>query len=290
MKLLLFTGNIYNYTSKRLAKVAGELNHDLTLMPFYDCHLFIKNNRADILFQNQELPYFDAVIPRVGSREVNFNIALIKHLEVMGMRCVNSSLAYQNTKDKFRSMQLLNQAQIPVPDSFLYCYDNNFEQALNFFQPHEHYVLKLPTGSQGVGVVKCDSASSLYSTVQAFNKIGMQAITQEFIPQARRDIRLFVVGGEVIASMEREAEIGEFRANAHIGGICRKVVTSDEEKKLSIAAVKALELEIAGVDLVRTDDGPLILEVNACPGFEALEEITGINVAKRILDYIVQGS
>jgi ribosomal protein S6--L-glutamate ligase len=234
----------------------------------------------------EPLPHFDAVIPRIGASNTFYGTAVLRHLETMGIYTLNESIAIARSRDKFRSLQLLARKGIPMPlTGFAQSPDNTAD--LIRMVGGAPLVIKLLEGTQGKGVVLADSHQSAVSIINAFKEMHANILVQEFIQEScGTDIRCLVVGDKVVAAIKRQAKEGEFRANVHQGGKALKVKLSPQERTIAIAAAKTMGLKVAGVDLLRSNHGPLVLEINSSPGLEGIEKATQINIAGKIIQFI----
>ncbi|MFI4963592.1 MAG: 30S ribosomal protein S6--L-glutamate ligase, partial [Legionellales bacterium] len=234
----------------------------------------------------EALPHYDAVIPRIGASTTFYGTAVLRHLETMGMYTLNESIAISRSRDKFRSLQLLARKGIPMPlTSFAQSPDDT--EDLIRMVGGAPLVIKLLEGTQGKGVILADSHQSAVSIINAFKEMRANILVQEFIEESRgTDIRCFVIGDKVVGAVKRVAKEGEFRANVHQGGKAIKVKLAPQERAIAISAAKTMGLKVAGVDLIRSNHGPLVLEINSSPGLEGIEKATGINIAGKIIEYI----
>ena len=239
-----------------------------------------------IHYRGGPLPFYDAIIPRIGASNTFYGTAVLRHLETMGIYTLNESIAISRSRDKFRSLQLLARKGIPMPlTSFAQSPDNT--EDLIRMVGGAPLVIKLLEGTQGKGVVLADSHQSAVSIINAFKEMRANILVQEFIQESRgTDIRCLVIDGKVVAAMKRQAKEGEFRANVHQGGTALKVKLTPKERSIAIAAAKTMGLKVAGVDLLRSNNGPLVLEINSSPGLEGIETTTQIDIAGKIIKYI----
>lgn len=287
MKIAIMATNPHLYSHKRLQAAGIEAGHDVRIInPLY-CYMNVEASAPKVHYRGGEmLPFFDAVIPRIGASNTFYGTAVLRHFEAMGMYAVNQSIAILRSRDKFRSLQLLARKGIPMPLTGLAQYPGDIEHLIRMVGGAP-LVIKLLEGTQGKGVILADSHQSAVSIINAFKGMRANILIQEFIEESRgSDIRCFVVGDKVIAAMKREAKEGEFRANVHQGGKALAVKLSKEERAIAIAATKTMGLKVAGVDLVRSNRGPLVLEINSSPGLEGIEAATGVNIAGKIIAYI----
>lgn len=287
MKIALLATNSQLYSHQRLRAAGEEAGHEVRIInPLY-CYMKVAASCPNVHYRGGEpLPKFDAVIPRIGASITYYGTALLRHLETMGTYTLNQSIAISRSRDKFRSLQLLARKGIPMPlTSFAQSPDDT--EDLIRMVGGAPLVIKLLEGTQGKGVILADSHQSAVSIINAFKKMSANILVQEFIEESRGiDIRCFVIGDKVVAAVKRQAKEGEFRANVHQGGKAIKVKLSPQERAIAVAAAKAMGLKLAGVDLIRSNHGPLVLEINSSPGLEAVEKATHINLAAKIIQYI----
>lgn len=287
MKIAILATNPGLYSHKRIKSAGEEAGHDVQIInPLY-CYMNVAASCPQIHYRGGEpLPYFDAVIPRIGASNTFYGTAVLRHLETMGIYTLNESIAIARSRDKFRSLQLLARKGLPMPlTSFAQSPDNTTD--LIRMVGGAPLVIKLLEGTQGKGVVLADSHQSAVSIINAFKEMHANILVQEFIEESRgTDIRCLVIGDKVVAAIKRQAKEGEFRANVHQGGRALKVKLTPQERTLAVAAAKTMGLKVAGVDLLRSNNGPLILEINSSPGLEGIEAATQINIAGKIIQYI----
>lgn len=287
MKIAILATNPQLYSHQRLKAAGEEAGHEVTIInPLY-CYLNVAASSPNVHYRGGEpLPKYDAVIPRIGASITYYGTAVLRHMETMGMYTLNESIAISRSRDKFRSLQLLARKGIPMPlTSFAQSPDDT--EDLIRMVGGAPLVIKLLEGTQGKGVILADSHQSAVSIINAFKEMSANILVQEFIEESRgTDIRCFVIGDKVVAAMKRQAKDGEFRANVHQGGRAMKVVLSPQERAIAISAAKTMGLKVAGVDLIRSNHGPLVLEINSSPGFEGIEKATHVNIAGKIIQYI----
>lgn len=287
MKIAILATNPHLYSHQRLKAAGEEANHEIKIInPLY-CYMNVVASSPSVHYRGGEpLPQFDAVIPRIGASITFYGTALLRHLETMGMYTVNESIAISRSRDKFRALQLLARKGIPMPLTGFAQSPDDTENLISMVGGAP-LVIKLLEGTQGKGVILADSHQSAVSIINAFKEMSQNILVQEFIEESRgTDIRCFVIGDKVVAAVKRQAKEGEFRANFHQGGKAVKVTLTSQERTIAIAAAKAMGLKVAGVDLIRSNHGPLVLEINSSPGFQAVEEATKINIAAKIIHYI----
>lgn len=287
MKIAIMARNPGLYSHQRLKEAGEEAGHEVRIInPLY-CYLNVATSKPEVHYRGGEnLPYFDAVIPRIGASITYYGTAVLRHMETMGMYALNESIAIARSRDKFRSLQLLARKGIPMPlTSFAQSPDNT--EDLIRMVGGAPVVIKLLEGTQGKGVILADSQQSAKSIINAFKGMGENILVQEFIKESHgTDIRCFVIGDKVVAAIKRQAKEGDFRANVHQGGKAMKVKLSPQERAIAVSAAKAMGLKVAGVDLIRSHHGPLVLEINSSPGLEGIEKTTQINIAGKIIEYI----
>jgi ribosomal protein S6--L-glutamate ligase len=287
MKIAILATNPELYSHKRLRAAGEEAGHEIQIVnPLY-CYMNVAASCPQIHYRGgQPLPHFDAIIPRIGASNTFYGTAVLRHLETMGIYTLNESIAIARSRDKFRALQLLARKGIPMPlTSFAQSPDNTAD--LIRMVGGAPLVIKLLEGTQGKGVVLADSHQSAVSIINAFKEMHANILVQEFIQEScGTDIRCLVIGDKVVAAIKRQAKEGEFRANVHQGGKALKVKLSPQERTIAVAAAKTMGLKVAGVDLLRSNHGPLVLEINSSPGLEGIEKATQINIAGKIIQYI----
>lgn len=275
------------YSHKRLREAGEEAGHEIHIInPLY-CYMNVATSCPRIHYRGGEpLPHFDAVIPRIGASNTFYGTAVLRHLETMGIYTLNESIAIARSRDKFRSLQLLSRKGIPMPLTGFAQSPDNTEDLIRMVGGAP-LVIKLLEGTQGKGVVLADSHQSAVSIINAFKEMHANILVQEFIQEScGTDIRCLVIGDKVVAAIKRQAKPGEFRANVHQGGKALKVKLTPQERNIAIAAAKTMGLKVAGVDLLRSNNGPLVLEINSSPGLEGIEKATQINIASKVIQYI----
>lgn len=288
MKLAILSRNAKLYSTHRLVEAARARGHTVRVLDPLRCYMRIAPGDFQIHYKGRELTGFDAVLPRIGASVSKYGTAVLRQFEMMGAYTPNPSDAILRSRDKLRAHQLLAREGIALP---LTVYGDNPDDTgdlLAMLGPPP-YIVKLVEGAQGSGVILVEKPSAARSVIEAFRGLYANFLVQEFIEEARGcDLRCFVVGGRVIAAMQRSAAEGEFRANLHRGGRASPVELSDDEVSVAVRACKAVGLSIGGVDLLRSRRGPLVLEVNSTPGLEGIEGATGIDVAGAIIGHLEQ--
>ncbi len=288
MKIAILSNGNGNYSTKRLVEEAKLRGHEVRVVKYRDCYASIEKNNPTVSYRGEDLGKFDAIIPRIASNMTRYGTAIVRQLETQGIYTVSSSIAITRSRDKLRSLQLLAKAGVGIPKTVVSRNSADIDDLIEKIGGMP-VIIKLARGTHGNGVVLAETKKAAKSVLQAFyltNEDGTNILLQEFIEEsAGTDIRAFVVGGRVVASMKRQSLDDDFRSNLHKGGEGVKIKLTDEESKMAIKAAKAMGLNVAGVDLMRSTRGPLVLEVNASPGF-GIEKITGRNVAAHIIDYV----
>jgi len=270
------------YSTYRLIQEGRERGHNMHVIDHMQCNIVIENNKPKLYFQNQLVKHIDAVIPRIGANVTDYGASIIQHFESMGICSTLSSRVLINSRNKMKSLQVLSKHKISIPNT---CYVNHLENTklLEKVLGNPPWVLKIPEGTQGIGVILSESIASAESTIETLLKLNTKVIVQEYIKESKAtDIRVLVVDGKILGAMKRSASSG-FRSNLHRGATGTAVELTKKEAKLALEATAILGLNIAGVDIIQSNKGPLILEVNSSPGLEGIEENTPVNVAKEII-------
>ena len=288
MKIAILSRNSRLYSTQRLVEVARERGHVVRVLDPLRCYVRIAPGDVAIRYKGKPLKDIDAVIPRIGTTSTFYGTAVLRQLEMMGVYTPNPSDAVLRARDKLRALQILASQGLDMPVTVFGDNPDDTADVLAMLGDPPH-VIKLNEGSQGTGVVLAEKRSASQSVIEAFRGLYANFLVQEFIGEANgSDLRCFVVGNKVVAAMQRDASPGDFRANLHRGGSAQAATLSSEERQISIRAAKALGLGIAGVDLLRSRRGPLILEVNASPGLEGIEAATGVDVSGHIIKHLEQ--
>ena len=286
MKLAILSRNSKLYSTQRLVEAGRVRGHSVRVLDPLRCYMRIAPGDFQMHYKGKELTDFDAVIPRIGASVTFYGTAVLRQFEMMGSYTPNGSEAILRARDKLHCHQLLARQGIGLPKTVFGDNPDDTADLLAMLGKPPH-VIKLTEGTQGTGVILAERASSSRSVIEAFRGLYANFIVQEFIGEAKgADLRCFVVGNRVVASMRRQAKPGEFRSNLHRGGSAKAVELSDEERDIAIRAARVMGLGVAGVDLLRSRRGPLVLEVNSSPGLEGIEGATGVDVAGEIIDYI----
>ncbi|WP_266157182.1 30S ribosomal protein S6--L-glutamate ligase [Dyella silvatica] len=286
MKIAILSRNARLYSTARLVEAARERGHVVRVLDPLRCYVRIAPGDVAIRYKGKALRDIDAVIPRIGTSSTFYGTAVLRQLEMMGVYTPNPSDAVLRARDKLRCLQILAAQGLDMPVTVFGDNPDDTNDVLAMLGEPPH-VIKLNEGSQGTGVVLAEKRSASQSVVEAFRGLYANFLVQEFIGEANgSDLRCFVVGKKVVAAMQRDASPGEFRANLHRGGSASAAVLSADEKRIAVQAAAALGLGIAGVDLLRSKRGPLLLEVTASPGLEGIEAATGVNVSAQIIQHL----
>ncbi|MFW6198439.1 MAG: 30S ribosomal protein S6--L-glutamate ligase [Acidobacteriota bacterium] len=282
MKVLILSRKTSLYSTSRLLEVGRGRGHDVRSIDYLRCTMNITSRRPTVMYQGTPLADVDAVIPRIGATYTFYGSAVVRQLELMGVFCANDSQAISRSRDKLRSLQVLARHGVGLPVTS-FAHHTRDTDGLIEIVGGPPVVIKLLEGTQGLGVVLAETRQAATSVIEAFRKLDANILVQEFIEESgAADIRAFVVGDRVVAAMRRQGAPGEFRSNLHRGGSADAVELDDEERDTAVEAVHALGLEVAGVDMIRSRRGPLVLEVNSSPGLEGIERTTGVDVAGSI--------
>ena len=286
MKLAMLARNPNLYSHKRLVEAAEQRGHTLDIINTLRCYVNIASHRPEIYYNGEKLPRYDAVIPRIGASVTFYGMAVLRQFEMQGVWPLNESVAIGRSRDKLRSMQLLARDGVGLPVT-TFAHDPKQTEEVVKLAGGAPLVIKLLEGTQGLGVVLADTDRSAKSVVEAFRSTNTHILVQEFIKEAGgTDIRAFVVGGKVVASMKRTGAEGEFRSNLHRGGSAQTIKISAAERTTALQAAKSMGLNVCGVDMLRANHGPVVMEVNSSPGLEGVENATGIDIAGKIVEFI----
>ena len=289
MKLAILSRNAKLYSTRRLVEAARQRQHSVRVLDPLRCYLRISAGGFDMHYKGKSIAGYDAVIPRIGASITRYGTAVLRQFELMGTHTPNGSDAIARSRDKLRSHQLLAAQGIGLPVTVFGDNPDDTDDLLSMLGPPPH-VVKLNEGTQGAGVILTEKPSASRSVVETLRGLYANFLVQEFIGEAKgADIRCFVVGDQVVAAMRRQAPKGEFRSNLHRGGTAHAVRASAAEQATAVRAAAALGLGVAGVDLIRSRRGPLVLEVNSSPGLEGIEAASGVDIARRVIDYVVAG-
>lgn len=288
MKIIILSKGPGNYSTKRLVEEAKKRDHDVRVVNYTLCEARIEKSKPVVVYKGETLEGIDVIIPRISSSYTRYGSAIVRQFEMQGVFTTTSSISIVRARDKLRSIQLLSRAGIGIPKTIFSRGITDIDDIMQELGGPP-IIIKLARGTHGRGVVLAESRKAARSVMQGFYLMdddGTNILLQEYIEEsAGTDIRAFVVGSQVVASMKRQSITDDFRSNLHQGGEGKTVKLTDEEEKVAIKAARAMGLSIGGVDLMRSKRGPLVLEVNASPGF-GIEKVTGRDVAEKILDYL----
>ena len=290
MKIAILSQDSSLYSTRRLKEAGEERGHQVRVIPYLRCYMNITSSRPSIMFNGTPLENFDAVIPRIGASRTFYGTAVVRQFEVMGVFSANESQAISRSRDKLRCMQILAREGVGLPVTGFAHATQDIDGLIETVGGAP-LVIKLLEGTQGIGVVLAETYQAAKSVIEAFRGLDANILVQEYIKEAGgADLRCFVVGGKVIAAMKRQGAKGEFRSNLHRGGNAEKIDLSVEERTTAIKAAKAMGLNVAGVDLLRSNHGPVVMEVNSSPGLEGIEKATKMDIAGKIIEYVVQNA
>jgi len=286
VKILVLSRNQNLYSTRRIINSAEKLGHEVRVVDYLRCYMNITSKKPTVIFRGEKLEKYDAVITRIGASYTFYGAAVARQFEMAGLYTINRSKAITRSRDKLRSLQILAREGIGLPVTGFANHTADIDGMIDTVEGIP-LVIKLLEGTQGKGVVLAETKKAASSVLSAFRQLKANILVQEFIKEAGgKDIRALVIGDEVVGAMERTAPEGDFRANIHLGGDGKEVLLSEEEKDIAVKAAKTLGLGIAGVDLIRSRRGLLVIEVNSSPGLEGIENATRKDIASRMINYI----
>ena len=286
MNIKILSRNSHLYSTQRLIEAAKKRNHSVEVIDPLKCDLIIEKKKPSIFYRGRVIADTDAVIPRIGASVTFYGTAVVRQFEMMGVFTTTESQALVRSRDKLRSLQVLSRARLGLPKTVFTNYSKDVGEVIDHVGGAP-LIIKLLEGTQGLGVVLAETKNAAESVIEAFNGLQARVIVQEFIKEAGgADIRALIVDGHVVGAMKRQGKEGEFRSNLHRGGSASVIELTDDEENAAIKAAKAMGLGVAGVDMLQSSRGPLILEVNSSPGLEGIEAATGKDIAKSIIRYI----
>ena len=286
MKIAILSQNANLYSTRRLREAGQKQGHDMRVIDYLRCYMNITSKKPTIVYRGKPLENFDAIIPRIGASKTFYGTAVVRQFEVMDVFSPNASQAISRSRDKLRSMQILAREGVGLPVTGFAHATQDIDGLIETVGGAP-LVIKLLEGTQGIGVVLAETDQAAKSVIEAFRGLDANILVQEFIKEAGgADLRCFVIGNKVIAAMKRQGAEGEFRSNLHRGGNAQKISLSPEETDTAIRAAKAMGLKVAAVDLLRSNHGPVVMEVNSSPGLEGIEKATEIDVAGKIIEFI----
>lgn len=285
MKIGILSRKATLYSTRRLVEEGQKRGHEVRVVDYLRCYMNITSHNPRVMLRGGSLE-FDAIIPRIGATRTFYGTAIVRQFEMMDVYSVNSSQSIQRSRDKLRALQLLSRKGIGLPVTGFAHSTKDIDGLLKIVGKTP-VVIKLLQGTQGIGVVLAETKQAAESVISAFRQLDANILVQEFIAEARgSDIRAFVVGDKVVAAIKRTSQGDDFRSNLHLGGKAEKIKLTPEERSTAIRAANAIGLNLCGVDIIRTNHGPAVLEVNSSPGLEGIETASGINVAAKILEFI----
>lgn len=286
MNILMLAREAGLYSHRRLVEAAESRGHSLRIVNPLHCYMNISSRHPEVFYDGEALTMFDAVIPRIGASITFYGLAVLRQFEMMGVYVLNESVAINRSRDKLRSLQLMARDGVGLPVT-AFAHDPKVTDHVLDSVGGAPVVIKLLEGTQGIGVVLGDTKRSARSIIEAFRGVNVNILVQEFIKEAgNSDIRAFVIGDKVAAAIKRTGAKGDFRSNLHRGGTAEAVKLTRAERTAVLRAAKSMGLNVSGVDLLRAERGPVVIEVNSSPGLEGIEEATGVDVAGKIIEYM----
>lgn len=286
MKIAVLSRNARLYSTRRLIEAAKKREHDVRVLDVLRCYMNITSHKPSIHYKGEDLDSFDAVIPRIGASVTFYGAAVLRQFEMMGVYPLNESVAITRSRDKLRALQLLSRKGIGLPVTGFAHKPDDIEDLIRMVGGAP-LVIKLLSGTQGIGVVLAETRKAAESVIESFLGLKAAVLVQEYIKEAGgADIRCFVIGEKVVAAMRRQAKEGEFRSNIHRGGSAALIRITPEERSTAIRAARTMGLNVCGVDILRANHGPVVMEVNSSPGLEGIENVTGKDVAGQVIQFI----
>lgn len=286
MRIIILSRQPTLYSTSALVNAGRRRGHAVEVLDTLQFDLLLRKGESELLYQGEPIGHVDAVIPRIGASITSYGLAVLRQFEMRGVYCVNSSRGIARSRDKLRALQLLSRYNLGMPPTV---YTRQAEHLPSSIEHLEGLpvVVKLLKGTQGVGVVLAESQAAAASVVEAFHGLEQEILIQKFIREAQgADVRAFVVGGRVVGAMRRQAVDGEFRSNLHRGGTAKLVRLSRPYRRVAVAAARVVGLKVAGVDLLESNDGPMVMEVNSSPGLEGIEKATGEDIAGAVIKHV----
>jgi len=286
MKIAVLSQDPKLYSTRRLLEAGAKRGHDMRAIDYLRCYLNITSHKPGVVYRGAPLADLDAAIPRIGASRTFYGTAVVRQFEVMGVFCANESQAISRSRDKLRCLQILARQGIGLPVTGCAHATEDIDGLIEAVGGAP-LVIKLLEGTQGIGVVLAETSQAAKSVIEAFRGLDANILVQEFIKEAKgADLRCLVIGGKVVAAMKRQGAEGEFRSNLHRGGRAEQVKLTPEERSTAVRSAKAMGLRVAGVDLLRSNHGPVVMEVNSSPGLEGIETATGVDVADKIIEFV----
>jgi ribosomal protein S6--L-glutamate ligase len=290
MKIGILSRKASIYSTNSLVQAAKKRGHEVAVIDPLLCYMNITSNNPAIHYKGKKLEGFDAIIPRIGASITFYGTAVVRQFEMMGVYCVNESVAISRSRDKLRSLQLLSRKGIGLPVTG-FAHSTKFTDDLISMVGGAPLVIKMIEGTQGIGVVLAETKKAAQSVIQTLHSLNAQILVQEYIKESSgTDIRCWVIGSKVVATMKRQGPEGEFRSNLHRGGQATKIKITPEERSTAVRAAKIMGLRVAGVDLLRSNHGPVVMEVNSSPGLKGIEAVTGLDIASKVIKFIEENA
>lgn len=290
MKIAILSRGPELYSTRRLKEAGEALGHEIDIIDTLHCYMDITSSKPTVRYHGEELPKYDAIIPRIGASITFYGTSVVRQFEMMGTFSINESVAISRSRDKLRSLQLLSRKGIGLPRTGFASKPDKVDDVIKNVGGAP-VVIKLLEGTQGIGVVLAETKKAAESMIEAFMGLKANILVQEYIKEAGgADIRCLVVGGKVVAAMKRQAAAGEFRSNLHRGGSAEIVKLTPSERKTAVDAAKVMGLNMCGVDILRSNNGPVVMEVNSSPGLEGIETATGKDVASMVIDFLAKNA
>lgn len=285
MRIVILSKGPGNYSTKRLKKVAIEQGHEVKVVDYARCYISVEQNKPKVRYEGENISGVDAIIPRISANYTKYGSSIVRQFEMMGVYTTTKSIALSRARDKLRSLQILAKSGVGIPKTVFSRETDEVDDILDMLGGAP-VIIKVAKGTHGKGVVLAETKKAAKAVMQAFYVEGVNFLIQEFIAEsAGSDIRAFVVGNQVVASMKRQSLDDDFRSNLHMGGEGKVIKLTETEKKMALKATKAMGLQICGVDMIRSEQGPMVLEVNASPGFR-IEQVTNRDIATKIIEYV----
>ena len=287
MNIGLLSVSMNVYSTRRIAEEAENLGHYIEQIDHTKCSVKLGSGKPQIFYYGENITNeFDAIIPRIGTKVTRHGIAIVKQFEMNGIFSAASALSISRARNKVRTLQIMARKGIPIPETLFSINPDDIEEQIELLGGVP-VIIKLQEGTQGLGVILAETKKSAKSIIDTFYKMDTSILLQKYIEESNgEDIRIFVVGNKIVASIKRTSAMGEFRSNVHRGGGAESIQPSDKEQYIALNAAKHLGLGVAGVDIIRSKKGPLLIEVNASPGLQGIEAATGVNVAKEIIHFV----
>lgn len=286
MKIAILSQDGSLYSTKRLKEAGEQRGHQMYVIDYLRCYININSKKPMVIYEGKSLQKFDAIIPRIAASKTFYGTAIVRQFEMMGIFTINESQAISRSRNKLISLQLLGKEGINLP-STVFSNSAIDTDSLIKLVGGTPVVIKILEGTQGMGVILADTHQVAKSVIEGFRGVNVEVLVQKFIHEANGcDLRCFVVGDKVVAAIKRKSAAGEFRSNLHRGGTAEKVKLTPQERSIAVAAAKAMGLKLAGVDLLRSEQGPVVIEVNSSPGLEGIETTTQIDVSGKIIEFL----